>query len=485
MAAASIINVMIGLVRIKVVALVLGPAGVGLLGLLNNLVATASNLSALGMGSSGTRQVAEAVGRNDTDALALARLALRWGLLLAACAGAVTFWLLRDLIAVKVLGTPDSAGRIAWLALAVGLTVAGVAQGTLLNGMRRIGELARLTICAAAVSTVTGIASIILWKQNGLIVYLLVAPLTTLLLGHYYVARLPHAEVKRYKVAEIAREYRKMVSLGMAFMLAGLVATLSQLAVRSILQRRLGLDALGLFEAAWVISMTYVGFVLSAMGTDYFPRLSEVVQDHPAVRKLVNEQTEVALLIAGPIFLAMLGLAPWVLQLLYSSSFTGAAETLRWQIMGDMLKVVSWPLGFVLLARGDGRTFLLCECIAYSVFILLTLIGVTKLGILAVGVAVLGMYATYLPLVYWLARRRLAFRWSARVFSHGIALIGSGFLLIATSVFSSGWAVAVGCLMATAAGSYGLWRLIYLEAIPKPFSAIASRMFGKQDASKI
>ncbi len=112
--------------------------------------------------------------------------------------------------------------------------------------------------------------------------------------------------------------------------------------------------------------MTYIGFVLTAMGTDYYPRLTAAIHDHATVNRLVNEQTEVALLLAGPVFLAMLGLAPWVIQLLYSSRFRPAVDVLRWQMLGDVLKVASWPLGFIILAAGDGRTFMLTESLAWA-----------------------------------------------------------------------------------------------------------------------
>ena len=64
--------------------------------------------------------------------------------------------------------------------------------------------------------------------------------------------------------------------------------------------RKLGATSLGEFQAAWAISMTYVGYVVTAMATDYFPRLAATVHDREAANRLINEQLEVALLGAGP-----------------------------------------------------------------------------------------------------------------------------------------------------------------------------------------
>ena len=82
------------------------------------------------------------------------------------------------------------------------------------------------------------------------------------------------------------------------------------------------------------------------------------MHDKTATIHLINHQTEIALLLAGPVFLAMMALAPWVIRLLYTASFLPAVEVLRWQILSDVLKIAAWCLGFLFLALGDGKTFL-------------------------------------------------------------------------------------------------------------------------------
>ena len=158
--------------------------------------------------------------------------------------------------------------------------------------------------------------------------------------------------------------------------------------------------------------MQYIGFVLAAMGADYYPRLTAVIHDHKAATHLVNEQTEVALLLSAPVFIAMIGLTPWVIHLLYSSDFAPAVQVLRWQILGDVLKVASWPLGFVILAAGAGKTFF---CSETSVLVLMggLIAGLsTSVGLQITGIAFLACYGVYLPLVYLLAKHRIDFHWT-------------------------------------------------------------------------
>ena len=456
---ASVINILVGLVRIKVAAVLLGPAGVGLIGLFTSLAGTASAVAGLGFGNVGTRQIAMAAGHNDAAALAAARRALFWGTLALAVLGAAVFWALRGVLAQRVLGDATLSAEVGWLALAVGLTVAAASQSALLNGMRRIGDLARVSVWSGLLSTVLGVGALLLWGRDGLIAFVLVGPLASFVLGHVYVARLPKVMAPRTPLPDLARQWGMLAKLGAAFMVAGLAGTLGQLLVRALVQRELGSDALGYFQAAATISMTYIGFVLGAMGTDYYPRLAAAIHDHAAVNRLVNEQTEVALLLAGPVFLAMIGLAPWVIELLYASSFHPAAQVLRWQVLGDVLKVCSWPLGFIILAAGDGRTFMLTESVAVAVFVLLTWVLLPFLGVVATGLAFVGMYLVLLPLVYGLVRRRTGFRWHRRIFRQMSALLLMAAAVMLAGMWSEKAAVVLGIFGVIGFGLHGLGRL--------------------------
>lgn len=462
---ASVINIVVGLLRIKVAAVLLGPAGVGLIGLLTSLASTASAVAGLGFGNVGTRQIAEAAGKKNVAVMAAARRALFWGSLVLAFLGATVFWMLRSVFAVRVLGDASLSNDVGWLALVVALTVAAASQTALLNGMRQIGDLARVSVFSALLSTLLGVGALMLWGRGGLIAFVIATPLASFLLGHAYVARLPKIEAPRTPLPVLAGQWTVLAKLGAAFMVAGLAGTLGQLAVRTLVQRQLGPDALGFFQAASAISMTYIGFVLTAMGTDYYPRLTAAIHDHAAINRMVNEQTEVALLLASPVFLAMMGLAPWVIELLYSSSFHPAVDVLRWQVLGDVLKVASWPLGFIILAAGNGRTFMLTEILAMGVFVLLTWLGLPVMGVVATGLAFVGMYALHLPMMYWLVRRKTGFRWDVGVWRHLVWLILSALAVLAAAKWTAFVGALVGLILCVGFGIYGFIGLAHKTSL--------------------
>ncbi len=459
---ASFINIAIGLLRNKVLAVLLGPAGVGLASLYNGLMSTASTFATMGMAAVGTRQIAEASSKDDARALLVARRALFWGTMFLASVGALVVWSLRTILAVRVLGSASYSGVVGWLSLGVALSVAGASQGALIQGMRRIGDMARLSVFSSILNTVLGVGLLWRWGKAGLVAFVLVGPVVGFVVGHVYVSRLPKAGADTITLQELAREWATLLRLGLAFMGAGFVASLIQLWIRIDVGNVLGAESLGQYQAAWSISMQYIGFVLGAMTADYYPRLTGVIHDHKAAGHLVNEQTEIAMLLSAPVFIAMMAMAPWVIHLLYAASFTPAIEVLRWQVLGDVLKVASWPLGYVILAAGDGKTFFWSESAAALVTAGLIVGLAPVMGLRITGMSYLACYAFYLPLVYWLARRRIGFYWSRAVLRLSVVAFamcaGVGIITAITR-----WGMLLGCLVAVGFGVFALGRISHMS----------------------
>lgn len=475
------INIAVGLVKMKAVAVLLGPAGVGLAGIYLNLVQTAATIAGLGVANVGTRQIASANAEGGEVAVGRTRRALFWGTMILASIGTLLFWAVSAIIADVVLDDPARAQEVAWLSLGVGLSIAAGSQSALLTGLRRIGDLAKVNLASGLLGAVLGVLALWMWGASGVVAMVLVAPVATFLLGHLFVSRLPRPAGPRFPLREMSREWQALVALGFAFMLSGLVTTLGHLAARTLVQRELGADALGQFQAAWAIGMTYLGVVLGAMATDYYPRLAAAIKDHTTAIRLVNEQTEVALLLCAPILLAMLGFAPWVIALLYTAEFAPAVEILRWQLLGDILKVMSWPLGFVILASGAGKTFVFTESLGIAVFVLGVLIGLPLIGVNATGIAFLTLHVAYLPIVWAVGRRLIGFRWTTAVKVQAVAVIAAAVVLDVAARSSELLGAVLGLGLATIFGVWAIIRLSSKAAMPGRLASVGrlgERMTG-------
>lgn len=482
---ASFINIIISLFKIKIVAILLGPTGIGLIGLLQNFMQVASNISAMGLGTSGTRQIAAANSQHDHRKVAVAKRSLFLGSIFLALVSGLVILIIREPLATAFLDDNSKGSWIAWLALGVALTVIAGSQRAVLNGLRHINELAKLSIYSSLFATLVGIAAIWFLQENGALFFVISVPLATFILGYFYVKKIPNIKIESIPFIELKKQWNMLLRLGFAFMIAGLAASAGQLAVRTLVKTELGFHASGLFEASWAISMTYIGFILAAMGSDYYPRLTEIIKDNSAVTKLVNEQTEIALLLSGPILIAMLTFAPWVITLLYSSEFVQASNILRWQILGDVLKIVSWPLGFVILASGAGKQYMLFETLAVIIFFGVTWACLDFFKIQATGIAFLAMYLVYLSAVYFSAARKIGFSWNKRVCIDVSLLVLSAIVIILSNSYNENLALLIGTLLITLLSikSYKSIISIALDE-PTPILKRLKLLMGKNSGKK-
>ena len=140
------------------------------------------------------------------------------------------------------------------------------------------------------------------------------------------------------------REGIDLVKLGFAFMASAFLMLGASYVVRIMIIRYDSLQAAGYYQAAWALGGMYVGTILQAMGADFYPRLSASISDPTKVNRLVNEQTHVSLLLAGPGIAATLGGSAILLMLFYSSDFIAAAGMLHWICFGMALRVITWPM---------------------------------------------------------------------------------------------------------------------------------------------
>lgn len=477
MGGASVINVLCGLLRMKVAAVILGPAGVGLLGFLQNLIATASTVAALGSSNVGTRQIADAVGRNDQLGVDASRRALFWGTVFLGVFGSIIFWVIREELARLLLSDKGQQDLVGWAAIGVFFTVAAGSQSALFRGLRKVADLAKVTVFSSIWATAIGVCALyVLSGEIALIIFLLIAPLSSFVIGIWFALKLPRIQNERTPLPLLANQFSIFVKLGLAFMVASLAAPIGQLFVRYFLQNELGEDSLGFFQASWTISLTYIGFVLSAMGADYYPRLTANIHNNDKAKKIVNEQASVAIMLSGPVMLSVISFSPILIRFLYTAEFSAAADILRWQILGDTLKIVSWPLGFVLLAAGRGRLVIVTEFIAVGTFVVCTFLFVPFIGVEGAGLAYMSMYMVHIPMMYLGARSLIDFKFEVTVIRDIAALILLAICIIVISYFDQFIGTIVGGLFAFLFGLSSCSRLLAALGSNSKIGRVLSKM---------
>lgn len=481
---ATAINLVLGAVRMKAMALLLGPSGVGLLGVYTSICDLVRSVAGLGINTSGVRQIAEAAGSGDAQRIARTVWTLRRVALVSGLLGALLLALFREPIARVTFGGTQHADWLVLLALAVLFAEVSAAQAALVQGMRRIGDLARINVLGALYGMVLGVGVVwFFWRQGvperGVVPSIVCVTGMGILTSWWYARKVRVARV-RLRWAEMAVEARALLRLGLVFMSTTLMAMGMAYLIRLILVRQIGVDAAGQYQAAWSLGGVYIGFIVQAMGADFYPRLTAVAANRAECNRLVNEQAEVGLLLAGAGVAATLTFAPWVIRLFFSQQFGPAVEVLRWICLGMMLRVVSWPLGFILVARGEGAWFFWTELVANGIQLAMVWFGVQQFGVRGAGMAFFGLYVVYLAGIYLVARRLTGFRWSPanRRLALGFVPAIAG-VFVATQWLPQWPAMLVGALVTAVVAAHSartLYALIPAERWPRPVQRVVAAL---------
>lgn len=405
------IVILLSAVRGKVFAHLLGPAGIGVSGMFLSITSMVEAVAGLGIRNSGVRQIAEAAATEDSERISRTVTALRRVSLLTGAGGAIALALLAFPLSRISFGTNAYGWALVLLSATVLCGQVSGGQYALLQGFRRIGELARVSVLGVLAGVVVGIPLVYVFGMRGIALSLLAVSVTNLATSWVYARRVP-IERASMTFRETWSEAQPMLRLGAVFMTTGLMAKATAYVLRLLVSRELGVVQLGLYQAGATLAGLYVGMILSAMATDYYPRLTAAEADPATMTRLVNEQAEVGLLVAVPGVLATMSLAPLVIRVFYSAEFLGAVPMLEWQGLGLLFQVMSWPLGFVLLARGDSRAYFWTELAGYVVTVPFIWLGITLFGLVGAGIAFFAGYLVYWLVIFLVVRHRHGFSWS-------------------------------------------------------------------------
>jgi len=453
---ATLLAALIGLVRNKAVALIGGPAAVGLLGIFTSLVTMGSSIATLGLDTSAVRQIAQPdLSEAETARTQRAIWTMAWPLALI---GGVAVWLFRDPLAQFAVGDAAYSNTVGWLGIGVAATVIGASQLAILQGHGRLGDLARVRLWGSFLATLIGVAAVYHFGIAGILIAVLAMPLVIAITAFWLGRDLPRSNWKRLTQEKLSDHWRVLTSIGVLVMMTNIVVSLNELSIRAVVTHRLGLDFAGLYVASHAIISVNLSLLLNAIAADYYPRVSKVADDPKAMTLILNQQLQVALLLAGPLLAAVSLAAPLALTVLYSSAFADSALLLRLLIIGGVLRLGIWPLGFILLSRRAGGAYLSAEIVAASAipiaWLLVPLIGLTGLGVAIIASALISFLA-----YYWQVRR-----------GHGVYINRGNFALLGllmvflcalavTFEFSTMSGIALG-ILGTAALCWRSYRLL-------------------------
>ena len=430
------LNIGLGLVRTKLIALLLGPSGMGLASLFNTTVGFVSQATNLGVSFSAVRHLSSLYDTGDVSALAHFVKVVRGWSLLTALLGMLVCVMIGPLLSQTTFAWGNHSLHFMLLAPAVGMLAITGGETAILKAMRSLGALATVQVLAVVAALLISIPIYYFFGESGIVPVIVLMALATMLLTVRHSYRLVPLQLSGAK--GMLGEGMEMVRLGVAFTLAAVIGSASELFIRSYLNVVGDLDVLGLYNAGYMLTLTYAGMVFSAMEADFFPRLSGVQHDIAATNECVNRQMEVSLLLLSPMLAALMLSLPILIPLLFSAQFLPVVEMGQVATLAMYLKVMTLPVAYITLARGYSLSYLFLETSYYVAFVVLFIVGYEHWGLYGTGVAVALAHLFEYVLVNGYAYKKYGYRFSATVSGYAIVQTGIGLLLFLVTLLAEG-----------------------------------------------
>jgi len=382
-----------GLVVIKLVAWFAGPEGVGRLGQFMSLMSLLAVLAGGGISAGIVKYVAEY--RGDPQRLSRLLAAALLYALCASCLMGLAALVFSRQLAIWILGDPGYESLIRVLALAqLGIAAVNYVLAVI-NGFMDVRRLAFIQV----IGSVLGIA-MAAWLASRFQLY---GALLALVLGQlaWLAVALPswwHSPYFRQSLPRL-RFDREMNGRLAAFSLmtisSALLPPLVNIAVRDHLALQFGWQQVGNWQAVSKVSDAYLLFLTAAINIYYLPKLASISERGALIGELRNAYRHIlpaVLVLAALVYVAR----GWVTRMLFTTDFTTADQLYAPQLVGDVVKIASFVLSYVMLAKAMTRLFVVSE-IAFGVtYLLLVYLCTAHFGLVGAMYAFAINYVGYL-----------------------------------------------------------------------------------------
>jgi len=361
----TVIKVAAGFVTNKVVAVIAGPPGMALIGQVQNVSSILQNISSGIFGTAVVKYTAE--WRDDpVRREAFLRLSFTIAFWASLAVGGFTAGI-SYVLARWLLKAPEYWWVFALLGALLPVFSINSLVLSVINGL---GDVRRLTVINIAQSIVGLGVSVALPWCFGLAGALASAVLAATVI---FVILLP--ELRRHAWLRLGRlawegdreNLRRLGNFALMAVVSGLCAPVAQIAVRGWIIQRCSADEAGYWQALMRLSSAYLMFFTTTLSVYFLPKFSSL-DPSGVVRELKRGYALILPVLAGGFFLIWLARG-WLVPMLFSPQFQPMKDLLAYQLTGDFLKIGSWIMSFVMLARAKTGLFIVSEIIFNTLYV--------------------------------------------------------------------------------------------------------------------
>ena len=389
----------------KVLAVMVGPYGYGLIGQFQSLASMVVSFASAPVSIGVVKYTAE-FGGQEAQQREVWRTAAMLGLIVSAVTSLLMVIFQRPL-ALWSIGDAERSWLVVLLACGLFFVVFNALLIAILNGLK---QLRSLVIAQMAGNVISALASIglVSWKGlNGALAALAVSQSLAFVATLFIFRR-----SVRTSVCSMLGRVDQKLSRGLGrFAVMGLTSaitiTLAQMVIRNYLADRFGWSTVGLWQALLKISETHLLLLTSTLSVYFLPRFAEISDPSELRRELRHGLAFVAPLVCATAAILFVG-RYYIVELLLSDQFRPMLDAFGFQLLGDVLKVISLVPAFTMISHGQTRVYVVTEVLFALLLAGLTIWFSNSLGLRGAALAYAATYAIYGATMWFVVRRLIA-----------------------------------------------------------------------------
>lgn len=404
----QIFNVLISIIRGKLVAILLGPEGIGLSTLLSSSTSTVQQFGSLGLNLALVKEVSS--NKDDNEKLPhIVSIAIRL-IILTSLFGGLLCFILSPLLSLWSFGTTDYISSYLWLGISVALSIAGAGYLSILQGMSEVKRLSKATLVGGLTGLFLCVPLYYFLGNKGIVPSLIILSLSVFLFYFISFNKCYRLNKTSFSWSIHRKIVKKLISLGLILMIGSLVGSLTSYTINAFIRFNGSIDDVGLFQAANSLTNQYVGIIFSSLALDYFPRLAAAGSDNAKSNLVINRQLEIVLLIIIPLVLLLILSTPSLIKIFLTDKFLVITKLMRWLGFGVIIQAISFPLSYIFIAKEKKRTYIWIEVVLTNVlWLTCSILFYFFFGLIGLGISLVVRSSIDVIVVFSICKNTLSY----------------------------------------------------------------------------
>ena len=406
----SIIKLFFSLITNKLIAIYLGPSGLSVLGQFSNFVGFTSFFARLGIGNGVTSTIAHA----NTQELKMDVIKTSFSMTFFSSILISTLIILFSGLIIEILFSHSYFYSILIIySFSLFFYTINAISYASLNGLKQYKFNMRLNLLTSVFGLLTTATLVIFWKIYGAIVSIIITEIITSIFALFFLKKNIKFNFKRilksifsYIWLNIINKKELIMRL-LKYSVMSFVALFSdtgcQLIMRTYLINEISYFDAGLWQALINISDSYLNIITVTLSLYYLPKLAEIT-DKYLIRNEIFNSLKIILFIVVIIDLLIITIKDTLIVVLFSNDFSSIGDLIYFQLVGDLFRIISWMLTYILIAKAFTAKYIIAEIFSVLVYLMISFVLIKSLGLKGITLAYIFRYLFSLILLLFFTR---------------------------------------------------------------------------------